>query len=78
MRAKAPALLMRQRVRLRHSYSERRLRKQLAVDLLGGFLGLDAELTLEDGDAELILAQRRRAPALAGVETHEGPMRHFL
>src|SRR5215472_3138730 len=38
MRAMAPASLMRQRVRLRRSQSGR-LRKQLTVDLLGGFLG---------------------------------------
>jgi hypothetical protein len=42
-------------VRLRRSQSGRRLRKQVTVDLLGGFLRLDAELTLEDVDAQLIL-----------------------
>src|SRR5262249_16344361 len=73
-----PSLRQWVRVRLRRRQSGRRSRKQLTVDLLGGFLGLDAELSLEDIDAELILAQRRRAPALAGVETHERPMGHFL
>src|SRR5215469_9178358 len=66
------------RVGLRRHRSGRRLRKQLTVNLLGGSLGLDAELTLKDIDAELILPQRRRTPALVGVEAHECPMRHFL
>src|SRR5262249_52323677 len=80
MRAKASARSLRQwmRVRLTRGRSGRRLRKQLAIDQLGRFLWLDAELPLEDVDARLILAQRRRAPPLAGIETHECPMRHFL
>src|SRR6516164_3069704 len=79
MRTKSPASLRHWvRVRLSRSQSGGRLRKQLTIDLLGGFLGLDAKLAVEDVDADLILAQRGRAPALAGVEAHEGPMRHFL
>src|SRR5215470_184558 len=80
MRVKSAATALRQRVRvrLRRSQSWRRLRKQLTVDLLGGFLRLNTELTLEDVDAELILTQRRRAPTLEGVEAHECSMGHFL
>ena len=54
------------------------MRKQLTVDLLGGFLRLNTELTVEDVDAELILTQRRGAPALPGIEAHERAMGHFL
>jgi hypothetical protein len=47
-------------------------------DSTSGFLRLDAELTLEGVDAELILAQRRRTPAVTGMEAHERAMRRFL
>ena len=80
MCAKAPPAWLRQwmRVGLRRHRSGRRLRKQLTVDLLGSFLWFGAELPLEDVDAQLILTQRRGAPALQGVEAHERAMGHFL
>ena len=55
-----------------------RLRKKLTVNLLRRFLRLDAKLTLEDVDADLILAQCGSAATLADVETHERAMRHLL
>ena len=60
------------------SHSRCRLRKKLAVDLLGRFLRFDTKLTLEDVDAHLILAQRGSAPTLADIEPHERAMRHLL
>src|ERR1700737_1458528 len=81
MHARAPPRSLRQRLRisrLMSSHSGWRLRKKLTVDLLGRFLRLEAKLTLEDVDADPILAQRGRAPTLAGVETHKRAMRYLL
>src|SRR5262249_8929657 len=82
MNARVPPLSSRQWLsigRLMSSDSGWRLRKkQLTVHLLRRFLRLDAKLTLEDVDAELILAQRGSPPTLAYVETHERAMRNLL
>src|SRR5581483_3302180 len=55
----------------------RRRAQDLAIERARRLLGLDAELALEPADADLVLPQRRRPPALAPQQLHHRPM-HVL
>ena len=48
------------------------------IELLGRQLGLDGELASQDGDAVLVLAQRRPAAAELHVQPHQRPVHGFL
>ena len=52
--------------------------KDVLVERLGLGLGLGVELTLEDGNAHLVLAQRRRPATELHVETHERSVHGLL
>ena len=52
--------------------------EEIAIELPGLRLGLDAELALEDADAGLVLAERRASPVLSRVEAHQRPMHGLL
>ena len=54
------------------------LPRDLLIELPGRRLGLDAELTLQNTDAHLVLAKRGCPPAQLGMETHDRAMERLL
>ena len=55
-----------------------RVSQQALVQGFGLWLRVHAQLALQLVDAQLVLLERRPAPALAGIEMHQGPMYGLL